>query len=102
MTQHVDVIKIDPLAGIQRRIATVTANGDDLRIEPEEWTERIERLAGPVGDHHPDDYLVLLVERLSNSTYVTASEPHTDDNCPFAHVEELQLGADRERHLAGA
>jgi hypothetical protein len=101
MTQHVDVIKVDPLAGVQERVATLTADGDRVRIEPADWTERIERLVGPLGDQRPDDYLLAVVERLADATYVTASEPHDDERCPFSEGKQLRLGADRERHLAG-
>ena len=102
MMQHIDVIKNDPLAGVQRRIATLTADGDELKIEPEGWRERIEQLAGPAGEHRPDEYLALVVGRLADATYVSASEAHTEDECPFTHAEEITVVAESEPHLAGA
>jgi hypothetical protein len=102
MTQHIDVIKNDPLAGVQRRIATITADGDELTIEPEAWRERIEQLAGSVDGHRPDEYLALVIDRLADATYVSASEAHTAEDCPFADADEITVVAEGEPHLAGA
>ncbi len=98
---HVDVIKNDPLAGVCRLLATITADGDHVSIEPEQWGERIEQLAGPMNGHGPDEYIQLITDRLADATYVSVSEPHTDESCPFAAADEIgDAGAQRSSHLA--
>lgn len=103
---HVDVIKNEPLAGVQRRVTTLVAEGSEIHFRGEDaevWRERIEQLIGPMNAHAPDEYLALLVDRLADATYVSATEPHGDDECPFAHSDEIRVPAEEAApHLAGA
>lgn len=105
MARHVDVVKNDPAAGVQRRLATLevttdrplvirSANGDD-------WQERLERLAGPMNGHTGSEYIDLLTERLADSTYIALTEMHADDDCPFAETDELRIDP-RSGHLTNA
>lgn len=102
MSLHVDVVKNEPLAGVQQRIAVIVADHGEVHVEPEEWSDRIERLAGPMNGHSPADYLSHVAERLADSTYIFATEPHREADCTFADDDIVPADVARLPDLAGA
>src|SRR4051794_26421454 len=104
MTRHVDVVKNDPLAGTQQRLATLIIDGDELHIRADDadaWRERLERLAGTMNGHGAAEYVAVVAERLADSTYISVTEPHSDADCAFADgdVIDAPVGA---AHLTSA
>ena len=92
MAFHVDIIKTDPTAGTQRRLAKVAVEHGQLVIEsPDEayWREALARVGRKVDpDDDPKAFLDSLNERL-DGTYVFATKPHDEAEC--AHASEPML-----------
>ena len=85
MAFHVDIIKADPLAGTERRLARVALDHGQVVIEsPDEgyWRDVLSRAVGVDPDDQPEDFFAALSERL-DGTYVFATEPHDDADCEY-------------------
>jgi hypothetical protein len=92
MAFHVDIVKTDPTAGTERRLARVVLDQGQISIEsPDEayWRDVLTRAAGMSPDEHPEAFLDALAERL-DGTYVFATEPHDEVDCEHAAEPALE------------
>ena len=95
MTLHVDLVETRWSAGFQECVAKVIAHTNGLQIKGAEahW-ERLIRDA--LADAGADDDLGKALSVLSahfKSDYAHATEPHDDDQCPFAHGQRIPFDA---------
>jgi hypothetical protein len=92
MASHVDIIRNEPLAGSSYRLARVSRNGDPgLQVEAfgetdEDimWAYLCSRVQSDPGQE-PDAFLQALRDAI-DSTYVSATRVHEDDECEFVHT----------------
>jgi hypothetical protein len=90
---HVDVVKNEWLAGYQVVVAQVSAGVEGLLINspnPEFWSEVVMRpiVVAETGDEvhaekDPQRFLALLPRGI-HGTYLFATEPHSERECPYA------------------
>jgi hypothetical protein len=96
MPQHVDVVKVDWGNGTQTRVAQVQTAVDDIKIDGgydevirRPYTDRESgKLLEPTTD--PGRFVEQLHTVMSGS-YLTATQTHDDDACPFGEEETLAL-----------
>ncbi len=94
MDPHVDVVKNEWLAGFQHVVARVWVDAGQVVIDspdPDTWVPILER---PLPDRStgelvyaekdPDAFVGLLADKL-RGTYLFATEPHAEEECPFLH-----------------
>ena len=107
--QHVDIVRNDWLGRAQECVARVRVYGGDIVVEADDpyWEELARRPIVDIrsGDSvhpqkEPERFLKLLVNGL-NSSYVFATRPHSDAECPFNNGWRVPLGAEGLQLLAG-
>ena len=93
MAFHVDIIKTEPTAGTERRLAKVAVEHGQLVIEsPDEgyWQEALARVTRKVDpDDDPEAFLDSLNGRL-DGTSVFATKPHDEAECEHASEPMLE------------
>lgn len=93
MALHVDLIHTDWLAGTQQAVARVDIDdAGHLRVAPEHWAKQLPAL--DTQGQAADAVLGELHDKM-NGTYVDASEPHDDGECPFAGGSQIALKGER-------
>lgn len=100
MDPHVDVVKNEWLAGFQYVVARVWVDAAQVVIDspdPDTWMPILERplLDRTTGElvyaeKDPDPFLSLLADNLPG-TYLFATEPHTEEQCPYLHHPVLPI-----------
>lgn len=102
MAIHVDVLRNEWTAGVQRRVARLTVNGSGVEVsaspDAERWTEKLlQPLKEPttgewlLPDKRPKEFLDVLVSDLSSGSYLVAIAPHDDDVCPIPDDGIVQM-----------
>ena len=93
MAFHVDIIKTEPTAGTERRLAKIAVEHGQLVIESLDeayWQEALAPVARKVDpDDDPEAFLDSLSERLEG-TYVFATKPHDEAECEHASEPMLE------------
>jgi hypothetical protein len=88
MAFHVDIIKTDPLAIGEHRLARAVFEGGAISIDkasdPEYWRATLTVATSIDPDAEPQNFLEALPAAL-DGTYVYATSPHEDDECPVTH-----------------
>lgn len=89
MASHVDIIKTDPLASGEHRLAqAVLSDAGTISIEHTSnalyWRETLASATSIDPDAAPKEFLEALPAKI-NGTYVYATDPHQDDECPLTH-----------------
>ena len=88
MALHVDIIKTDPLARGEHRLAqAVFENGTVSIVEasdPVYWRTTLAVATTIDPDARPREFFDALPSAL-DGTYVYATPPHEDDECPLTH-----------------
>lgn len=93
MAVHVDVLRNEWTAGVQRRVAKLAVNGSGIEVTANDdapgWTEKLlQPLREPttgdwlIPEKAPKEFLDVLVSDLSSGSYLVAIGPHDDDLCP--------------------
>lgn len=84
MARHVDILKVDPLAGVERVLARVVLDEDDEIVieapDPAYWRDALVRAVHIDPNDEPEDFLYSLSDRL-DGTYVVATTPHDGYAC---------------------
>jgi hypothetical protein len=90
---HVDILKVDPLAGGERVLARVALDdtGQIVIDAPDKqyWRDALARATHIDPDEAPKQFLFALSERL-DGTYVVATEPHDEGDCEHAAEPALE------------
>lgn len=89
---HVDIVKTDPTAGTERRLARVVLEHGQLTIEsPDEayWRDALIRAVGMDPDENPGLFLESLSEHF-DGTYVYATKPHDEADCEHSAEPALE------------
>ncbi len=84
-TTHVDLVKNEWLAGYQVVVARARLGSHGLEIEASEptWEEILRRPFGGIDPRtQPEAFLTGLADHV-NGTYLFATTPHPDTECPF-------------------
>jgi hypothetical protein len=88
MALHVDIIKTDPLASGEHRLAQAVFENGAVRIveanDPGYWRATLAVATTIDPDAHPQQFFEALPTAL-DGTYVYATTPHEDDECPLTH-----------------
>lgn len=88
MSRHVDIIKTDPLATSEHRLAqAIFAEGRvsiEETSEPEYWLATLAAATAIDPAAEPERFFEALPEAL-DGTYVYATPPHEDADCPVEH-----------------
>src|SRR3989442_14809432 len=92
VTEHVDVVKNEWLAGFQYVVAQVSVENDRLRVDspdPKTWDPIVSRpLFNPKTNDFvdpakaPEEFVRLLPHGI-RGTYLFATEPHEQQACPY-------------------
>ena len=106
LAYHVDVISTEPMTGKQRLLGRVHVEHGELRIEaaiPDQLGETLQRVVPDIDPREdPEAFARALPERM-DYTYMIASEPHTNDSCPFDQIgDEPARELGRDPHPVGA
>jgi hypothetical protein len=90
MALHIDIIKSDPLATEEHRLARAVLEGGEVEIDatdnPDYWRSTLATATGISPDDEPQRFFEALPARLEG-TYVYATDPHVDDECPLEHPD---------------
>jgi hypothetical protein len=88
MALHVDIIKTDPLATGERRLARAVFENGVVTIDkannPSYWLSTLTVATTIDPAIEPKDFLEALPTAL-DGTYVYATSPHEDADCPITH-----------------
>lgn len=86
MARHVDILKVDPHAGVESVLARVVLDDqDEIVIEASDqgyWRDALVRAVHIDPADDPEGFLYALAERL-DGTYVIATEPHEGYACEY-------------------
>ena len=92
MAVHVDILKVDPMAGVERVLARISLDEHGHifidAADPEYWREALARATHLDPDDDPEHFLYSLSERL-DGTYIIATEPHGEEACEYAPAPDL-------------
>jgi hypothetical protein len=90
MALHVDIIKTDPLASGEHRLARAVYEGGAISIQdaadPDYWRATLAVATTIDPDDNPQQFFEALPAAL-DGTYVYATTPHEDAECPLTHPE---------------
>jgi hypothetical protein len=100
MSEHLDIIRPDWFSGQEVLAARVRREGGGIGVENVngDWTEWLHR---PISD--PDsgegllqsqvdtDWYFKRLPEVLQSSYLYASQPHSDSECPFADADRLLM-----------
>jgi hypothetical protein len=88
MALHIDIIKADPLASGERCLARAVYEGGAVSIQgsndPAYWRSTLATATTIDPDANPQ-YFFEALPRALDGTYVYATAPHEDDECPLTH-----------------
>lgn len=88
MALHVDIIKTDPLASGEHRLAQAVFENGAVSIgeasDPVYWRATLAVATAIDPDANPRQFFEALPTAL-DGTYVYATNPHEDDECPVKH-----------------
>jgi hypothetical protein len=88
MALHVDIVKTDPLASGEHRLARAVFEDGAVSIEdannPAYWRSTLAQATAIDPDTSPQQFFDALPTAL-DGTYVYATSPHEDDECPLTH-----------------
>jgi hypothetical protein len=91
MALHVDITKVEPLASSKRRLARVVLDEQGGIViqadDPAYWRNTLTQAVGIDPDQAPQEFLYSLSARV-DGTYVSATQPHEEDDCPLVHGAE--------------
>lgn len=88
MALHVDIIKTDPLAIGEHRLARAVFEAGVISIDkandPGYWLSTLSTATAIDPSLEPKQFLEALPTSL-DGTYIYATSPHEDDECPLTH-----------------
>ena len=86
MADHIDIMKSEPTSTAEYRLACVVLSGGHIEIDAPDrdyWRQLLRNMAQIDPDEHPEEFFAALHERV-DGTYVYASEPHSEEDCPVS------------------
>jgi hypothetical protein len=90
MSLHVDIIKTDPLSSGERRLAQAVFDGETVSItatnDSAYWRATLAAATAIDPETEPQRFFESLPDAL-DGTYVYATTPHEDAECPIEHPE---------------
>lgn len=103
MSYHVDVISNEPMTGKQTLLGRVHVEDGELRVEAaveDQLRDTLRRIVPEIDpDEDPAGLVAALPERV-DYTYMIASTPHPDEECPFDAIggEPVREQSPRSAH----
>jgi hypothetical protein len=90
MARHVDVVRNDWEAGVQRAVAAVHFDGIfHIKDADEVTTAKVQRVLDRVSITAPDP--LLLFSQMMTGTMLFATEPHEMLACPFRSSDQIPM-----------
>jgi hypothetical protein len=101
MAPHVDLVENRWSGGYQERVGTASAEGGQIEVSASDpYAHLVREALGEMEGSSAEQALVELGHRF-RSDYFFATDLHDDDECPFAHGEQVPFAEVKVAHPAG-